>query len=131
VRTQLDCIALLIFSYFSLPVICDSRPSVFRAFCAWPLWHLSSHWQVRPPHLCCPAVLSCPHVIGSYDGKPDLKETFECGHEADPDFMNLWPSEAIMPGFRRSMLRFFYQADAVHLQVRCRCRAVRFVYLCL
>ena len=56
-------------------------------------------------------------IVGSYDGKPDLKETFECGHEADPDFMNLWPSEAIMPGFRRAMLKFFYQADAVHLQV--------------
>jgi isopenicillin N synthase-like dioxygenase len=52
-----------------------------------------------------------------HDGKPDLKETFECGHEADPDHMNLWPSEAVMPGFRKTMLNFFYKADKVHLQV--------------
>lgn len=36
-----------------------------------------------------------------YDGKPDLKETFECGHEADPDHRNLWPSESAMPDFRK------------------------------
>lgn len=51
------------------------------------------------------------------EGKRDLKETFECGHEADPDYRNLWPEESVLPNFRKTLLTFFYQADKVHLQV--------------
>jgi isopenicillin N synthase-like dioxygenase len=52
-----------------------------------------------------------------YAGKPDVKETFECGHEADPEYRNLWPEEHVLPNFRKTLLTFFYQADKVHLQV--------------
>lgn len=52
-----------------------------------------------------------------YNGKPDNKETFEIGHEADPEYRNPWPAEEVLPGFRQTMLQFFYRADQVHLQV--------------
>ena len=52
-----------------------------------------------------------------YEGKPDLKETFEIGHEADVNFRNPWPEESVLPGFRKAMLTFFYRADEIHLQV--------------
>ncbi|KAH7027598.1 putative gibberellin 20-oxidase [Microdochium trichocladiopsis] len=41
----------------------------------------------------------------------DEKEHFDCGPPNDPDFPNLWPDDADLPGFREFMEKYFIAAQ--------------------
>ncbi|KAJ2892408.1 Clavaminate synthase-like protein [Zalerion maritima] len=49
---------------------------------------------------------------------PDLKETFEIGREGQEDMPNHWPKEeGETSGFKPTMLEFFSQCKALHVEV--------------
>lgn len=49
---------------------------------------------------------------------PDIKESLEIGREGEPDHPNQWPEEADeMVGFKSTMLDFFDQCKALHIEV--------------
>lgn len=54
-------------------------------------------------------------------GNPDIKESFEIGREGDPaGHVNQWPDEASLEkvaGFKSTMLEFFGQCKAIHVEV--------------
>ena len=39
---------------------------------------------------------------------PDVKESFECGREDDPEMPNIWLPEGIFPGFNEACLEFYW-----------------------
>ena len=41
------------------------------------------------------------------DKAPDMKETMEIGFEEDKNWVNQWPHESDVPGFKQTMLDFF------------------------
>ena len=41
------------------------------------------------------------------DKAPDMKETMEIGFEEDKNWINQWPQESDVPGFKQTMLDFF------------------------
>ncbi|KAF3770380.1 thymine dioxygenase [Cryphonectria parasitica EP155] len=54
------------------------------------------------------------------EGSPDIKESFEIGREADPEFTNQWPDEAALPqvaGFRDIMVDFHERCRRIHVEV--------------
>ena len=49
---------------------------------------------------------------------PDLKESYEIGREGEEDHPNQWPEEkGDLDGFKTSMLEFFEQCKAMHVDV--------------
>ncbi|RKU45200.1 hypothetical protein DL546_007998 [Coniochaeta pulveracea] len=50
---------------------------------------------------------------------PDIKESFEIGREGEKDHPNQWPEENknSMEGFKSTMLEFFEQCKALHVEV--------------
>ena len=52
------------------------------------------------------------------EGNPDIKESFEIGRESDEDHPNQWPpEEEELVGFKSTMLDFFEQCKAIHIEV--------------
>ena len=41
------------------------------------------------------------------ESAPDTKETMEIGRDEDKDWINHWPREGDVPGFKQTMLDFF------------------------
>ena len=38
---------------------------------------------------------------------PDVKESFECGWEENPDMPNIWLPEDVLPGFKEACMDFY------------------------
>lgn len=50
-----------------------------------------------------------PDEIAALRAKaPDCKETMEIGRDWDATWKNMWPRESDVPGFKQTMLDFFY-----------------------
>jgi hypothetical protein len=48
------------------------------------------------------------------DKAPDMKETMEIGCEEDKNWINQWPQESDVPGFKQTMLDFFRVRSMIH-----------------
>ncbi|KAL4886500.1 hypothetical protein BJY04DRAFT_73870 [Aspergillus karnatakaensis] len=47
----------------------------------------------------------------------DNKESFDCGHPGDSRFPNKWPTESDLPGYQRTMERFFFSCGDLTLSL--------------
>ncbi|OBZ71618.1 hypothetical protein A0H81_08344 [Grifola frondosa] len=62
-------------------------------------------------------VYDAAEVLKLRQEAPDMKESFECGHDASEVMPNIWLPDDMLPGFKEACLDFFWACHEIELTI--------------